>query len=102
MRRGTRTVFFADKELAEQVMTAIEQALPEGQHPFKIEVAEASNGLDVRVWNNEGVHVAMASGPIEAQRDGKSGTVVVAINTMNRALGLARWLWLHKRRRRNA
>ena len=49
MRRGTRTVFFADKELAEQVMTAIEQALPEGQHPFKIEVAEASGQLDVRV-----------------------------------------------------
>src|SRR5215469_9879429 len=103
MRRGSRTVLFADEELAEQVMAAIEQVLPEGQYPFQIEVAEASYGqLDVRVWNNQGVHVAMASGPIRTQSDGKSDTVAVAINTMNRALELARWLWLHQRRRRNA
>jgi len=103
MRRGSRTVLFADEELAEQVMAAIEQALPEGQYPFQIEVAEASDGqLDVRVWNNQGIHVAMASSLIRTQSDGKSDTVAVAINTMNRALELARWLWLHQRRRRNA
>ena len=103
MRRGSGTVLFADEQLAEQVMAAIEQVLPEGQYPFQIEVAEASYGqLDVRVWNNQGVHVAMASGPIGAPRDLKSSTVALVINTMKRALELARWLWLHQRRGRNA
>jgi len=38
MRRGSGTVLFADEQLAEQVMAAIEQALLEGQSPFQIEV----------------------------------------------------------------
>ena len=103
MKRGKRNVLFADAELAERVMAAIERALPEGQYPFQIEVTGTPDSqLGVRVWNNEGVHVSMGSGAIESARLDKSHTVTAAINTINRALQLARWQWLHQQGGANA
>ena len=103
MKRGKRTVLFADGELAERVMAAIERALPEGQYPFQIEVTGTPDSqLGVRVWNNEGVHVSMGSGVIESARLDQSHTVAAAINTIDRALQLARWQWLHQQGGANA
>lgn len=70
---------------------------PEGQYPFQIEVTGTPDSqLGVRLWNNEGVHVSMGSGVIESARLDQSHTVAAAINTIDRALQLARWQWLHQ------